>query len=73
MFPVLSQLLTPAQALQKHCSAAASNELWPLPNVRCRQMQVSELTTLREAWEGARGCYKVLGWAREDARKEGAR
>lgn len=34
-------------------------------------MQVSELTTLREAWEGARGCYKVLGWAREDARKEG--
>lgn len=33
-------------------------------------MQVSELTALREAREGARGCYKVLGWAREDERKE---
>lgn len=70
MFPVLSQLLTPAQALQKHCSAAASNELWPLPNVRCRQMQVSERTALKEAWEGARGCCEVRGWAREGERTE---
>lgn len=53
MFPVLSQLLTPAQALQKHCSAAASNELWPLPNVRCRQMQVSEHTALKRGLGGS--------------------
>lgn len=27
-----SQLLTLAQALRRHCSAVASNELLPLPN-----------------------------------------
>ena len=49
LFSVPSQLLTPAQALQRHCSAAASNELWPLPNAGCRQMKVSELTSLQQA------------------------
>lgn len=47
----------------------ASNELWPLPTVGCRQIQGSELPALPRAQEGARGCCKALGWEKEEERR----
>lgn len=68
LFPVSSQLLTPAPALQRHCSTGASNELWPLPNAdtdKCKCLSSLPAT----GQEGARGCGKVLGWKREEERR----
>ena len=56
----------PTEALQKHCSALTSNELWPLPSVGCRQMQVSELPALPWAQEGARHGCKALGLEKKE-------
>lgn len=69
LLSVSSQLLTPAQALQRHCSEVASNELWLLPTAGYRQMRVSALCSA-QAWEGARGCFKVLGWRSGEGRLE---
>ena len=68
--PVSSQLLTPAQALQRHCSVLISNELWPLPSVGCRQMQVSELPALPWAQEGARHGCTALRLEKKEEKEE---
>lgn len=73
MLPVSSQLLTPAQALQRHCSAVASNELCLLPAAGCRQIPESELPALQWAKEGARGCCKALRWRRKEERREASK
>lgn len=60
LLSVSSQLLTPAQDLQRHCSATASNELWPLPTAGNRQIQELQFSPCT-IQEGAIGCCKALG------------
>lgn len=66
LLSVSSQLLTPAQSLQRHCSVVASNELWPLPTAGYKYESQLPAAT---AQEGARGCCKALGWRRGEGRE----